>query len=663
MIILTSIRLSGGGIIDLIDDEDPTDEDGDAEIDDSTGVLASLAENQGFARQCPYHGFSELHQLDTFYNALNPNDQDALDSIAGGNFLDKIPRECLWIIESKSNVRYSRSRVTNSRANTNAPLSSSLPSNSFDLQQIDASLEDKLDIRMNRFEKSLNDMKASFITPTAPIKAVEEVCVTCGANHSYNQYPLTRGNEFPVFHDNIQQFQTAAVIDLKKLPEKLGDQGRFLIPYDFLEFDNCLALVDLGASINLMPLSIWKKLKLPTLNDTKMVLELADRRISKPTGVAKNVFMKVGKFYFPADFVVLDFIADPRVPLILGRPFLSGSDSEEIENFLNDDSIPIGVENSEFNMEKDILFLERLLNEDPCPIPPMIPNQTKLSIKEPEHSFSMGYEHFSTTLVTKEVAESSTKNLVPIPRECDVTSDNGSESIEPAKDDSSVFTTISNPLLDDDKINSDELELHVESNFVESTSNHDTVKFDNLDEFSGPLIPIHIVEEERIRREHFDYINRIEILFTINPRPHPLEEIDVVTKMDDVLPPGVENEDSDEEVDAVDDLRVDNSISNSKHEFSKSEESEFDNPSVPLPPPEPPDEEFEFEIDFGDEILVVRNTIVEFECIDARVKFDVSNDENDGSSYFMFVIFSKVCSFLSAESEDTIFDPGFTPRD
>nr|GEV39762.1 reverse transcriptase domain-containing protein [Tanacetum cinerariifolium] len=113
------------------------------------------------------------------------------------------------------------------------------------------------------------------------------------------------------------------ILVLKKLSEKLGDPGRFLIPYDFFEFDNCLALADLGASINLIPLSIWKKLKLPTLNDTKMVLELANRTISKPTGVAENVFVKVGKFYFPTDFVVLDFIADPRVPLILGRSFLS----------------------------------------------------------------------------------------------------------------------------------------------------------------------------------------------------------------------------------------------------------------------------------------------------------------------------------------------------
>nr|GFB88513.1 hypothetical protein [Tanacetum cinerariifolium] len=77
---------------------------------------------------------------------------------------------------------------------------------------IAAALEDKLDIRMNRFEKSLNEMKNSIVTPTAPLKAVTEVCVTCGSNHSYNQCPLTRaGNDYPVFCDNIQQFQTGVV--------------------------------------------------------------------------------------------------------------------------------------------------------------------------------------------------------------------------------------------------------------------------------------------------------------------------------------------------------------------------------------------------------------------------------------------------------------------
>nr|GEV92795.1 reverse transcriptase domain-containing protein [Tanacetum cinerariifolium] len=88
--------------------------------------------------------------------------------------------------------------------------------------------------------------------------------------------------------------KNCSAVVLKKLPEKLGDPCRFLVPCDFTGFDNCLALAlaDLGASINLMSLSIWKKLRLPTLNDTKMVLELADRTISKPTGVAENVFIK-----------------------------------------------------------------------------------------------------------------------------------------------------------------------------------------------------------------------------------------------------------------------------------------------------------------------------------------------------------------------------------
>nr|GEZ78761.1 reverse transcriptase domain-containing protein [Tanacetum cinerariifolium] len=143
---------------------------------------------------------------------LTWEDLDALDSAAGGNFLDKIPRKCLSIIKSQLKVRYSRSRVTDFRSNANANLSSSSQSNSFDLQQIAAALEDKLDICMNRFEKSLNEIKNSTVTPTTPLKAVTKVCVTCGSNHSYNQCPLTRGgNDYPIFHDNIQQFQTAIV--------------------------------------------------------------------------------------------------------------------------------------------------------------------------------------------------------------------------------------------------------------------------------------------------------------------------------------------------------------------------------------------------------------------------------------------------------------------
>ncbi|GJY03169.1 reverse transcriptase domain-containing protein [Tanacetum coccineum] len=109
---------------------------------------------------------------------------------------------------------------------------------------------------------------------------------------------------------------------LKKLPEKLGDPGKFLIPCNFPGIEVCHALANLGASINLMPLSIWKKLSLPELTPTRMTLELADRSITYPKGLAEDVFVKVGKFHFPTDFVVVDFEADPRVPLILGRSFL-----------------------------------------------------------------------------------------------------------------------------------------------------------------------------------------------------------------------------------------------------------------------------------------------------------------------------------------------------
>nr|GEZ89615.1 hypothetical protein [Tanacetum cinerariifolium] len=91
-----------------------------------------------------------------------------------------------------------------------------------------------------------------------------------------------------------------------------------------------------------------------------------------------------------------------------------------------------------------------------------------------------------------------------------------------------------------------------------------------------------------------------------------------------------------------------------------SEDSDFDNPLLPLPPPEPPDKEFNFEINCENEISVVRNVIVKFECIDVKVKFDVFNDEKDDLSYFMFDIFPKMFSFLFAESEDTIFDPGIS---
>nr|GFA88902.1 hypothetical protein [Tanacetum cinerariifolium] len=371
---------------------------------------------------------------------------------------------------------------------------------------------------------------------------------------------------------------------------------------------------------------------------------LADRIISKPTGVAENVFVKNQQ---SLTIQCSDIPSVKRIEQINKIEFINAgginSESEEIEDFLNDDSIKFGVEDSSFNMDKDILFLESLLRDDPIPPHPIIPNQTKLPIEETNHSLKMGYEHFNTNLPTKDVAESSTKNLIPIPNECIVVSKNRSRSTEPINDDSS------NPLSDES-----------------------TVKSDYFDEFYGPFIPIHILEEERTRREHAYYIKRMEMLFTINPHPHNptndntnidsfsslpnqeseprQEEINVVSETNDLLPPS--DNDSDDEVDVDGDLRVDNIIQNYGHEYSESEDSDLDNLLLPLQPPEPPDKEFDFEIDFEKEISVEKNLIVKFECIDVRMKFDVEND------VFKIIMFS----LLSAESKDTIFDPGLFSR-
>nr|GFB54133.1 reverse transcriptase domain-containing protein [Tanacetum cinerariifolium] len=135
-------------------------------------------------RAYPHNGFSELHQLDTFYNALNSNDQDSLNSATSGNFLDKMHRECLAIIESKSNVRYSHNKPVVAKVSTNTSTSGISP----DV----AELKDMV-------KALLLDKKSQNQTP-ATMKAVEESYVTCGGAHSYHNCPATDGN---VYRDNI----------------------------------------------------------------------------------------------------------------------------------------------------------------------------------------------------------------------------------------------------------------------------------------------------------------------------------------------------------------------------------------------------------------------------------------------------------------------------
>ncbi|GKD99198.1 hypothetical protein Tco_1383095 [Tanacetum coccineum] len=142
-------------------------------------------------RGCPHHGFSELHQLDTFYNALNSIDQDSLNSAAGGNFLDKMPRECLKIIESKSKVRQSRNKAVVAKMNT----SSSTPAISSDVAELKDMVRALILDRKNQTPAS------------APVKAVEQSCVTCGGGHFYQNCPATNSN---MYHDNIQEYVSQA---------------------------------------------------------------------------------------------------------------------------------------------------------------------------------------------------------------------------------------------------------------------------------------------------------------------------------------------------------------------------------------------------------------------------------------------------------------------
>nr|GEV24894.1 hypothetical protein [Tanacetum cinerariifolium] len=506
-------------------------------------------------RACSHYGFTELHQLDIFYNALNPADQDSLNSAAGGNMLEIHTQDVLTIIKNKSKVRNSRNKSIVSQVKSSDANSSSSSSSS-EIAKLTHAVNQQTSDVTTAMTTILKQFQST--SPPASVKAVEEICVTCGGAHPYYQCLAAVGNTFLELQVNIQGYvaavadnynqvvplselekvkrmneasmkamqtqinnvknelrnemnnsiqasmsnqtnklknmmasffqmntastsgsrhlpsntianpkgelkaittQSGIVLDgpfvpipppfinpeederveetladqdlaeytikvppplvqkskppsqrnfvvhqrdplhpnipypsrmhkqkqqekdkvqihkfwqlfkqlhinitladaliliskyqkmlktllfnkekllklantplnencsaviLKKLPEKLGDPEKFLIPCSFSEL-KCKALADLGASINLMPLYVWKKLGLPELISNRMTLELANRAICTPAGIARDVFVSIGKFTFPANFVIVDYESNLRVPLILGRPFL-----------------------------------------------------------------------------------------------------------------------------------------------------------------------------------------------------------------------------------------------------------------------------------------------------------------------------------------------------
>nr|GEU98121.1 reverse transcriptase domain-containing protein [Tanacetum cinerariifolium] len=353
-------------------------------------------------RACPHHDFTELHKLDTFYNALNPANQDSLNAAAGGNFLEKSPQDALTIIENKSKVRNSQSKPIASPVNaydinssseiaklTHAvnhahpyyqflaaggdtfpefrdniqgyvsaaainynqgnpgyrpqgvanqmrpPGSGSLPGNTVanpkgKLKAITTrsgletdgptiptppkSITPEVDERVK--ETYTNPDLAEYTIKVPPPPQQKDEVQIQKFLHMFKQLHLNitlaealvlmpkYQKMLKALLSNKEKLQKLAntplnencsAVILKKLPKKLGDPWKFLIPCGF---------------------------GLPDLIPTRMTLELANRAICTPDGVARDVFVYVGKFTFPADFVVVDYESDPRVPLILGRPFL-----------------------------------------------------------------------------------------------------------------------------------------------------------------------------------------------------------------------------------------------------------------------------------------------------------------------------------------------------
>nr|GEW80124.1 reverse transcriptase domain-containing protein [Tanacetum cinerariifolium] len=326
-------------------------------------------------RACPHHGFSELHQLDTFYNALNVNDQDSLNSTAGGNFLDKMPRESLKIIESKSKVRQSRAKSVVAKVGT----SSSTPVISSDV----AKLKDM--VKALLLDKKNQSPAPPPSTTPASVKAVDSNCETCRGAHSYQNCLATQEN---AYRDNIQEYvsQAAAAnynqgntgfrplmvanqIRPPGFPPHQNNQKNFNRGNNFNQNrggnfnqpnfnqssfnqgqlnrpqDNDAILRNMksqGQSMQNQCQNIqnqYQNLQNQMATLTEMMSKLVsantvsssgsgtlpDRSVSKPIGIAKDVSFKVGVFHFPADFVVVDFEPDPRVPLILGRCFIKTS--------------------------------------------------------------------------------------------------------------------------------------------------------------------------------------------------------------------------------------------------------------------------------------------------------------------------------------------------
>nr|GFA28334.1 reverse transcriptase domain-containing protein [Tanacetum cinerariifolium] len=287
-------------------------------------------------RKCPHHCFSKLHQIDTFYNALTQSDEDSLNAAAGGNLLNHTPRDALTIIKNKSKVNISQNKPIVSKVNT----TSSSPYPSSDV------------IALTEIVKELVLMNKA--TQQATVKAIEETCVTCGRPHPYYECLTTSGNTFDACATvgtynqggpSIPPTSSFLSNEVKREQKVTKDKVQSISSESTTHVQPPVVQVPiLEPDVALKP-NPKPSIPYPSrLNDQQLIAD--------PVGVAKDVFMKVGKFYFPVDFVVVDYDVDPRVPFILERPFLRTTQalidvySEEITLRVNDEAITFKVKHT-----------------------------------------------------------------------------------------------------------------------------------------------------------------------------------------------------------------------------------------------------------------------------------------------------------------------------
>nr|GEX24594.1 reverse transcriptase domain-containing protein [Tanacetum cinerariifolium] len=320
--------------------------------------------------RCPNHNMLPVTKIDTFYNGLTLRYRDTINAAAGGTFVKRRPKECYDLIEKMI--------AHHNDWDTSAQRGESSSSITFSSDTEIAALKSEM--------AEINKNLMRVLQVNKQVKAITLNCETCGGPHSFSNCPATIGNTqnvyavgayqvvssiiepvasqvstprpnqrpsisfadalilMPKFSPSIKSLLTnkdklcelartllnehCSVVLLKKFPEKLGDPGKFLIPCDFPKMAECLALADLG---------------------------LANHSISHPVGVAEDVFVKVGTFHFPADFVVVDFDVDPRVPLIIRRSFLK-TGRALIDVFEGELTLHVGKEAITFNLEQTLRY-------------------------------------------------------------------------------------------------------------------------------------------------------------------------------------------------------------------------------------------------------------------------------------------------------------------